>query len=172
MRVLLGNAEWWAAGYRVHDIVLVRSADESQLVGHLGPDLLGPDWDTAEAIRRLRQDPGREIGLALLDQRNLAGIGNMYKAEALFIERVNPWTPVADVDDLDRLVGTASRLLRMNRNHPEQSTTGLVGRGREHWVYERAGQPCRRCRTLISRADQGAPPYQRGTYWCASCQPA
>jgi endonuclease VIII len=172
MRVLLGNAEWWAAGYRVHDVVLVRSADESQLVGHLGPDLLGPDWDTAEAIRRLRQDPGREIGLALLDQRNLAGIGNMYKAEALFIERVNPWMPVADVDDLDRLVGTASRLLRMNRNHPEQSTTGLVGRGREHWVYERAGQPCRRCRTLISRADQGAPPYQRGTYWCASCQPA
>jgi endonuclease-8 len=172
MRVLLGNAEWWAAGYRVHDVVLVRSADESQLVGHLGPDLLGPDWDTAEAIRRLRQDPDREIGLALLDQRNLAGIGNMYKAEALFVERVNPWTPVADVDDLDSLVGTASRLLRMNRNHPEQSTTGLVGRGREHWVYERAGQPCRRCRTPISRADQGAPPYQRGTYWCVSCQPA
>ena len=172
MRVLLGNAEWWAAGYRVHDVVLVRSADESQLVGHLGPDLLGPDWDTAEAIRRLRQDPDREIGLALLDQRNLAGIGNMYKAEALFVERVNPWTPVADVDDLDSLVGTASRLLRMNRNHPEQSTTGLVGRGREHWVYERAGQPCRRCRTPISRADQGAPPHQRGTYWCVSCQPA
>jgi endonuclease-8 len=141
-------------------------------VGHLGPDLLGPDWDAAEAVRRLRQDPTQEIGLALVDQRNLAGIGNMYKSEALFIERVNPWTPVGHVIDLNRLVGTASRLLRMNRSHPEQSTTGLLGRGQEHWVYERANQPCRRCRTPISRADQGSPPYQRGTYWCPSCQSA
>jgi endonuclease-8 len=141
-------------------------------VGHLGPDLLGPDWDAAEAVRRLRQDPTQEIGLALVDQRNLAGIGNMYKSEALFIERINPWTPVGHVIDLNRLVATASRLLRMNRSHPEQSTTGLPGRGQEHWVYERANQPCRRCRTPISRADQGSPPYQRGTYWCRSCQSA
>jgi len=152
--------------------VLLRSSDEGRVVGHLGPDLLGPDWDAAEAVRRLRQDPTQEIGLALVDQRNLAGIGNMYKSEALFIERVNPWTPVGHVIDLNRLVGTASRLLRMNRSHPEQSTTGLPGRGQEHWVYERANQPCRRCRTLISRADQGSPPYQRGTYWCPSCQSA
>jgi endonuclease-8 len=172
MRILLGNTEWWAAGYRVHDVVLLRSSDEGRVVGHLGPDLLGPDWDAAEAVRRLRQDPMQEIGLALVDQRNLAGIGNMYKSEALFIERVNPWTPVGHVIDLNRLVGTASRLLIMNRSHPEQSTTGLPGRGQEHWVYERANQPCRRCRTPISRADQGSPPYQRGTYWCPSCQPA
>ena len=171
MRILLGNTEWWAAGYRVHDVALLYSSDEGRVVGHLGPDLLGPDWDAVEAVHRLGRDPAQEIGLALVDQRNLAGIGNMYKSEALFIERVNPWTPVGRVVDLDRLVGTASRLLRMNRSHPEQSTTGLLGRGQEHWVYERAGQPCRRCRTPIKRADQGPPPYQRGTYWCPSCQP-
>jgi endonuclease-8 len=101
MRILLGNTEWWAAGYRVHDVALLRSSDEGRVVGHLGPDLLGPDWDAAEAVRRLRQDPTQEIGLALVDQRNLAGIGNMYKSEALFIERVNPWTPVGHVIDLN-----------------------------------------------------------------------
>jgi endonuclease VIII len=171
MRVLIGNAEWWAAGYRVHDVVLLRTTDEPRLVGHLGPDLLGPDWDAAEAGRRLRQDPDQEIGLALLDQRNLAGIGNMYKAETLFVERINPWTRVGDIAELDRVVDTAFRLLRMNRDHPEQSTTGLLGRGREHWVYERTGQPCRRCGTPIRRADQGPRPYERGTYWCPGCQP-
>ena len=98
MRILLGNTEWWAAGYRVHDVALLYSSDEGRVVGHLGPDLLGPDWDAVEAVHRL-------------------------------------------------------------------------GRGQEHWVYERAGQPCRRCRTAINRADQGPPPYQRGTYWCPSCQP-
>ena len=84
MRILLGNTEWWAAGYRVHDVVLLRSSDEGRVVGHLGPDLLGPDWDPAEAERRLRADPARPVGEALLDQRNLAGIGNIYKAETLF----------------------------------------------------------------------------------------
>lgn len=171
MRVLLGNAEWWAAGYRVHDIRLVPTREEARLIGHLGPDLLGTDWNPAEAVRRLHEQAGREVAEALLDQRNLAGIGNMYKAEVLFVERVNPWTPVGEVADISRVVATAYRLLRANRDHPEQSTTGLPGRGREHWVFERAGQPCLRCRTPIARADQGEPPYQRSTYWCPSCQP-
>ena len=69
------------------------------------------------------------------------------------------------------MVDTAQRLLRANRDHPEQSTTGYTERGREHWVYGRAGQPCLRCRTPISRAEQGAAPRARGTYWCPSCQP-
>jgi endonuclease VIII len=174
IRAQLGNLEWLATGYRVHDLKLVPTEREYELVGHLGPDLLGPDWDASNAVARLRREPDRPIAEALLDQRNLAGIGNLYKCEVLFIERVNPWKPVAAVADLDRLVATAHRLLYANREHPEhpeQSTTGFMARGRQHWVYQRRSQPCLRCRTPIRRADQGAPPGQRSSYWCPNCQP-
>jgi endonuclease-8 len=172
IRVQLGNAEWLATGYRVHDLKVLPRAGEAEFVGHLGPDLLGPDWDAERAAANLRQQPDVPIGEALLDQRNLAGIGNLYKCEVLFIERVNPWTPAGDVPDLVRLVSTAQRLMRANRDHPEQSTTGLVGRGRDHWVYERAGEGCLRCRTPIERAQQGTPPRARSTWWCPRCQPS
>lgn len=171
IRAQLGNTEWLATGYRVHDLRVVATVAETELVGHLGPDLLGPDWDVDVAVRRLLEAPTTAISEALLDQRNLAGIGNLYKNEVLFVEHVHPWTPVGDVADLPRLVATARRLMRANRDHPEQSTTGLLARGRQHWVYERAGDACRRCRTAIRRADQGAPPRQRSTYWCPTCQP-
>jgi endonuclease VIII len=170
IRAQIGNQEWLATGYRVHDLKLVRTIDETVLVGHLGPDLLGSDWDLDEALGRLLAQPDREIGDALLDQRNLAGIGNMYKSETLFIARVDPWTPVARVADLTGMVRTAQRLLRANRDHPEQSTTGSTKRGEQHWVYGRAGEPCRRCWTPIRRADQGPGGQQRSTYWCPSCQ--
>lgn len=172
IRAQVGNADWLATGYRVHDLRLVDTAAEAQLVGHLGPDLLGPGWDAGEAVRRLCADPRRSIGEALLDQRNLAGIGNLYKCEVLFIERINPWTAVGEVAHLDHVVATAHRLLRDNRAHPEQSTTGLLARGKAHWVYERAGEACLRCRTRIRRAEQGTAPQQRSTYWCPACQPA
>jgi endonuclease-8 len=171
IRARLGNADWLATGYRVHDLRVVARADEPALVGHLGPDLLGPDWDVDRAVGNLRRRPDISIGEALLDQRNLAGIGNLYKSEVLFVEHVHPWTPVDSVPDLGRLVATAQRLMRANRDHPEQSTTGYLGRDRTHWVYERAGQPCLRCRTPIQRAEQGAPPFARSTYWCPRCQP-
>jgi endonuclease VIII len=171
IRVLLGNAEWLATGYRVHDLRVVRRGAEIELVGHLGPDLLGPDWDPDRAAANLRRDPQVAIGDALLEQRNLAGIGNLYKSEVLFVEHLHPWTPVGAVPDLVRLVTTAQRLMRANRDHPEQSTTGLIGRGREHWVYDRAGEACLRCRTAVQRAEQGAPARSRITYWCPRCQP-
>jgi endonuclease-8 len=171
IRARLGSADWLATGYRVHDLALVATSAESELVGHLGPDLLGEDWDEDEAIRRLLDAPDVAIGESLLDQRNLAGIGNMYKCEILFLERVQPWTATGDVPELDRLVRTARKLLLMNKDHPEQSTTGRVGRGQEHWVYGRRAQPCLRCRTPIRYAEQGAPPYARSTYWCPRCQP-
>jgi endonuclease-8 len=170
IRALVGNAEWLATGYRVHDLRLVATEHEDELVGHLGPDLLGPDWDAERAVARLLRAPDVAIGEALLDQRNLAGIGNLYKSEALFMQRVDPFLPTGAVGDLLGLVDRAHRLLRANRDHPEQSTTGLLGRGQQHWVYERAGAPCRRCRTPVRRAEQGTPPYARTTYWCPSCQ--
>jgi endonuclease VIII len=172
IRAKLGNADWLATGYRVHDLRVVTRAGEAEVVGHLGPDLLGPDWDPAAAVANLRRDPDAAIGEALLDQRNLAGIGNLYKCEVLFVERVHPWTPVSAVGNLERMMTTSYRLMRANRDHPEQSTTGYLERGREHWVYGRRNEPCLRCRTPIRRADQGQPPRQRITYWCPRCQPA
>ena len=171
IRVLFGNSDWLATGYRIHDLAIVARTDEHTLVGHLGPDLLGPDWDPARAVANLRAAPETQIGVALLDQRNLAGIGNLYKCEVLFVEGIHPQTRVGAVPDLLRLVTTAQRLLRANRDHPEQSTTGLPARDQAHWVYERGGQPCRRCRTPVERADQGSPPRTRSTYWCPRCQP-
>ena len=166
IRAQLGNSVWLATGYRVHELRLVDTTAEHELVGHLGPDLLGPDWDAGEAVRRLCADPDRPIAEALLDQRNLAGIGNLYKSETLFIERVGPWCAVGDVADVEAVVATAHRLLNANRDHPEQSTTGLLARGRQHWVYQRGGEACLRCRTPIRRAVQG----ERSTYWCPTCQ--
>ena len=79
---------------------MIPTADEDRLVGHLGPDVLGPDWDMDEALRRLRTNPDEQIGVALVDQRNLAGVGNLYKVESLFIRGIHPWTRVDDVPDL------------------------------------------------------------------------
>jgi endonuclease-8 len=171
IRVQLGNAEWLATGYRVHDLKVIARTAEAEFVGHLGPDLLGPDWAPEQAVANLLRRPDVAIGDALLDQRNLAGIGNLYKSEVLYLERVNPWTPVGDVPDLARMVSTAHRLMRANRDHPEQSTTGLTGRDRDHWVYGRTGEGCLRCRTPIERAEQGTPPRTRSTWWCPRCQP-
>lgn len=170
VRVLLENADWQAVGYRLPVVELLPRDREVDAVGHLGPDLLGPDWDPAEAVRRLAAEPGREIGAALLDQSNLSGIGNLYKAETLFLAGVSPWRPVGEIDDLEAVVRLARRLLWINREHPWQVTTGVNRRGHEHWVFERTGRPCRRCGGPIRAARQGDPPYDRITYWCPGCQ--
>ncbi|MDP9115748.1 MAG: DNA glycosylase [Actinomycetota bacterium] len=171
IRAIVANADWAATGFRVHDLRLVATLDEASLVGHLGPDLLGPDWCLDEATRRLLAAPERALADALLDQANVAGIGNMYLCEVLFCTRANPWSQVGDVTDVARVLTTVQRLMLSNREHPAQSTTGLLGVGREHWVYRRAGQPCLRCRSAIRSAPQGPPGMERTRYWCPSCQP-
>lgn len=171
VRVVLENARSVAVGYRLPVVELLPTGQEDQSVGHLGPDLLGPDWDAEEALRRLLARPEREVADALLDQRNLAGIGNLYKAETLFLQQTSPWTPVGEVRGLERAVLRAKALLERNKAVPEQSTTGDVRRGRQHWVFERSGQPCRRCGTRVQVTEQGAAPYARLTYWCPRCQP-
>ncbi|MFB6397118.1 DNA-formamidopyrimidine glycosylase family protein [Polymorphospora lycopeni] len=167
IRVVLRTTDAVAVGYHLHDIAVVPTGQESSLVGHLGPDLLGADWDAAEAARRLAAAPAVEIADALLDQRNLAGIGNLYKAEALFLRGLWPWTPVGEVPDLPALVGLAQRLLASNRGRWLQTTTGSLRRDEANYVYGRAGRPCHRCGTLVRRADQG----ERITFWCPTCQP-
>jgi endonuclease-8 len=171
IRVVLRTAPWDAVGYRLPVVELLPTSEEAGAVGHLGPDILGADWDPAEAVRRLLVLPEREVGQALLDQRNLAGIGNVYKTEACFLAGLSPWTPVRDVPDLDALVGLGARLMQHNRHAAAQVTTGDPRPGRQHWVFERQGQPCRRCGTRILLALQGPAPYERLSYWCPHCQP-
>jgi endonuclease VIII len=172
VRAILATDAWECVGYRLHDMALVRTDDEEQLVGHLGPDVLGPDWDLDEALRRLRSSPDEQIGVAILDQRNLAGIGNLYKVESLFLCGVHPWARVADVADLEGLVDRARTLMLVNRDRPEQSTTGSLRRGEDHWVAGRKGRPCRRCGTTILLGDQGPDLQERVTWWCPRCQAA
>lgn len=146
-------------------------------LGRLGPDLLDPSFDADEAHRRLR-DPSRagmEVAMALLDQRALAGIGNVYKNEVLWIERVSPFATVAELDDatIDRLVATARHLLVSNATSgsgaERVTTAGDRGAPGPLYVYGRGGRPCRRCRTPIASARQGSD-LPRTTYWCPTCQ--
>jgi endonuclease-8 len=170
VRVVLSAGEWTAVGYRLPVIALLSTADEASVVGHLGPDILGPDWDPEEARRRIATSPGTEIGQALLDQRNLAGIGLIYQSETLFLCGINPFTQVAEVPDLSDVLRTATRLMKRNAPRPSQSTTG--DERRPHYVYGRAGRSCLRCGSRVRTAKQGQAPRERDAYWCAVCQPA
>lgn len=165
----------WAVSMPVVD--LLPTSREHDVVGHLGPDLLGPDWDPAEAVRRLSADPDRPLAAALLDQRNLAGIGNLWANELCFLRGRSPWTPVGEVP-LEPLVDLAHRLLRFSVSGAEtgqrtsQVTTGDPRPGRDHWVAGRAGRPCLRCGTTVRVvAEVPGDPERRRTWWCPRCQP-
>jgi len=162
-----------AYGLRLHDLELVPTADEQRLVGHLGPDPLRPDWDPAEAVRRLGTDPATPLVSALLDQTLVAGLGNLWVNELAFLVGVSPWTPVGEVD-LDRLVARAATALTHSATVPGayQTTTGLGQRGENHWVSGRARRPCLRCGTEVQVvAELPNDPANRRTWWCPHCQP-
>ena len=162
-----------AYGLSIPIVELVQTSAEHEVVGYLGPDPLRDDWDQAAAVARLAADPDRAISAALLDQRALAGLGNLWVNELCFLRGISPWTPVADVD-LDALVRLAARALRHSAKVPGayQVTTGHNRRGQEHWVAGRANQHCRRCRTMIEvAAEVSGDPERRRTWWCPTCQP-
>ena len=172
VRVILGldsGATLYGIGLPVVELVPTR--EEASVVGHLGPDLLGPGWDEAEAVRRLAADPDRPVVEALLDQRNLAGIGNVWAVETCYLRGLDPWRPVGTVDLL-AAVRLARRMLRHSTDTTgSHVTTGNTRRGETHWVYGRAGHPCRRCGTKISyRAARLGDPTSRDTWWCPTCQ--
>ena len=167
-RVVLRTDERVAVGFSLGITEVVARDEEHTVVGHLGPDLLGADWDEDEALRRLLAEPARPVGEALLDQRNLAGIGNMYKSEICFLQGIHPLLPVGEVPDLPRVVRRAKAVLEANKHRVEQTTTGDLRRGRRLWVYRRDREACRRCGTRIEVADLDG----RVTNWCPRCQPA
>ena len=170
IRAILGTHDRTAVGYRLPVLDLLRTPDEQRVVGHLGPDLLGPDWDPGQALANLLADPARPLGEALLDQRNLAGIGNVYKSELCFVLGVTPWLPVGALpaDSAAKLPALAKKLLEANRDRPVRTTTGR--RGQDLFTYGRAPRPCLRCGTPIRVADQGDGSRERPTYWCPTCQ--
>jgi endonuclease-8 len=180
-RCVLRTAVADAVGFSLGIVEVVRTAEEDKIVGYLGPDLLGPDWDLAEAEQRIRAAPEVPIGVALLDQRNLAGIGNIYRCEACFLSGVHPATPVSAVQDLRTLMTDAKQLLEANLG-PGRRVTVLNPRGMPvgrmagrpgYWVYRREHQPCLKCGTPIRREVLGKAngEEERDIYFCPKCQP-
>lgn len=160
-------------GIRLHDLDLVATYREADLVGHLGPDPLREDWDAGEALRRLVRDPQVPLVSALLDQRAMAGLGNLWANELAFLTGVSPWTPVGEVD-MTRLVERAATMLRHSARveGAYQVTTGSSARGDDHWVTGRQRRGCRRCGGPVS-VTAGVPgdAANRRTWWCPACQP-
>jgi endonuclease-8 len=171
VRAVLETARWVAVGFRLATTELLPTSSERDVVGHLGPDVLGPDWDPDEAVRRICAAGDRSIGDVLLDQTIIAGPGNVYRCEICFLRGIHPAAPVASVPDVPGLVALTKRLMDANRTTGIQITTGDARPGRERWVYGRKGLPCRRCGTLIRKEQPTGAPQDRVTYWCPHCQP-
>ena len=183
MRIVLETDAYTAVAFNVPVAEFVRASDVSRhpTLGQLGPDLLAASFDVDAAVERLRREETRRIAEALLDQRVIAGIGNVYKSEVCFLCRVNPFDPVAALhdDQLRCLLSTARRLLQANvgpsatgqivTRRTLRSMPGRADPDGKVWVYGRAGGPCRRCGHPIRRGVQGE--QARSTYWCPQCAP-
>ncbi len=145
---------------------ILERANDGEVVDHLGPDLLGEDWDPEIAAANLTADPDRQLAEALLDQRIMAGIGNVYCNELCFLSGHLATAAVSAIANPQRLVARARDMLWANRFRQNRCTTGDMRAGRQLWVYGRVGQSCRRCGTPIERDDSG----ERVLYWCPACQ--
>ncbi|MFC8181857.1 MULTISPECIES: DNA-formamidopyrimidine glycosylase family protein [Nocardiaceae] len=169
-RIILTTDRSQAVGFELGVLDIVEDANDA--VGYLGPDLLGPDWDAALAVRNLESDPERPIGLALLDQRNLAGLGNVYRNEICFLRGVDPRTPVKDAGSIAKFVDLSFRTIMANKDRNQRVTTGDRRAGRHFWVYGRENKPCRRCSTTVEFGLLGDNPLEeRQIYSCPYCQP-
>jgi endonuclease-8 len=166
VRIILETTDIRAIGIDLGVLeVLERDRDEDA-VDHLGPDLLGEDWDADVAAANLTAQPDRRIAEAMLDQRVMAGVGNVFCNELCFVSGHLPTAPVSAITDPHRLVARAREMLWVNRFRQNRCTTGDIRPGRQFWVYGRRGQDCRRCGTPINYDDSGA----RVAYWCSVCQ--
>lgn len=182
MRVLVETAPWVAVAFDVPVAELLREGqlERQRELRRLGPDLLAPGFDAVEAEGRLRARPHAAIADALLNQAVLAGIGNVFKSEILFVAGVSPFRTVGSLSDEEvrSILAVARKLLAANVGPGKgdgivtytggRRTTGRSNPAERQWVYGRGGEPCRRCGTPIEYARQGVD--ARGTYWCPACQ--
>ena len=168
IRILLHAGDVTAAGIDLGVLEVLDRDNDQDAVAHLGPDLLGPDWDAARAAANLVADPDRPIAEALLDQRVMAGVGNVYANELCFLFGRLPTSAVGALRDPLRMASRARDMLWANRLRISRTTTGNTRPGQQLWVYGRGGEACRRCGTSIARAGQTGT--ERVSYWCPSCQ--
>ena len=169
VRIILATGNTPASTATGVDLGILEILDRTvdlDVIAHLGPDLLGEDWSAVTAAANLSADPDRPLVEALLDQRVLAGIGNVYANELCFVFGRLPTSVVGVAADPVRIVTRAQQMLWANRLRRNRTTTGDTRRGRELWVYGRAGQPCRRCTTPILTDSAGT----RVTFRCPACQ--
>ncbi|MGR0319928.1 DNA-formamidopyrimidine glycosylase family protein [Agromyces sp. ZXT2-3] len=169
-RAIVETTDVTAVGFDLGLVEVFPAAEEADRLAYLGPDLLGPDWDALEAAHRLARDPDVPSVVALADQRNLAGLGNVLVNEVCFLRGIRPHRPIGEVD-LAPAIDLARRVIHANRDRLERTTTGDTRPGRRLWVYGRAGEPCRRCGTRIEYGRFGRNDVElRDTYWCPHCQ--
>jgi endonuclease-8 len=166
IRIILEAGDIQAAGIDLGVLEVLERDHDVDVVAHLGPDLLGDDWDPRTAAANLTADPDRPLAETLLDQRVIAGVGNVYCNELCFVTGYRPTTPVGSVKDPLRMVQRARDMLWLNRSRWNRTTTGDTRPGRDVWVYGRAGRECRRCGTLIESDGSG----ERISFWCPVCQ--
>jgi endonuclease VIII len=166
IRIVLETADTQAAGIDLGVLEVLERDRDMDAVAHLGPDLLGDDWEPRVAAANLAAQPDRPLAEALLDQRVMAGVGNVYANELSFVFGRLPTAPVSSLKDPLRVVQRSRDMLWLNRTRWNRTTTGDTRPGRDVWVYGRDGKPCRRCGTPIRRDDTG----DRVSYWCPSCQ--
>jgi endonuclease VIII len=169
VRAVLTTEERIAVGHRLRLLEVIRTTAEPELLAHLGPDVLGHDWDAAEAARRLVASPDREVGDALVDQAVMAGPGNVYRSEVCFLAGVDPRTTVGSIPDPGGIVELMRSLMERNRAGGRRVTTDDPRPGHDLWVYGRRGRPCRRCGTPIGSFARG--PQKRIIFACPRCQP-
>lgn len=170
IRILLEAGDTAAAGVDLGVLEILDRDTDLDAVAHLGPDLLGPDWDARRVAANLVSDPDRPLAAALLDQRVMAGVGNVYCNELCFVFGRLPTSPVRTLQDPLRMAVKARDMLWANRLRWSRTTTGNTRAGQQLWVYGRGGEPCRRCGTPIARAAQSDLTGERVSYWCPSCQ--
>lgn len=169
-RIILGTAEHLAVGFELGLVEVIPRASEGEVLGYLGPDLLSDEWNPDDALERLLARPERSIFMGLLDQRNLAGIGNVYANELCFLRGVLPTRPIGEVSHPAKMIDLAHRLIVANKDRTGRTTTGRL-RGETSWVYGRAGRPCLRCGTTIEASKVGdTGEHARDAYWCPQCQ--
>lgn len=166
VRIILETADSRASGVDLGVLEVLERASDMEAVAHLGPDLLGEDWSAPVAAANLMADPARPVAETLLDQRVMAGVGNVFANELCFVFGLRPGTPVGEVADPLRVATRSQQMLWANRSRVNRTTTGDTRAGKDVWVYGRAGLPCRRCGTRIETDKSG----DRVTYWCPTCQ--